>query len=229
MIEGSGECNNSCAGTLGRLDLYMPPNCDDDSPKPVVIFVTGGAWIIGLVASLCCWDSFLSSNLHAISLWVEITPKGLKLMLRLINRYKGWAALLGQQLAEHHIIVTCLDYRCMSLDVHKRTPCLQQIWLHHFPYESVFSFLVMYGTFLLKDPWTQYNVLCWQCRNFPQGSVSDMVADISTGIGYVCQNITNLGGDPNRWGHKRIPFSQVWLGLHFLKRCSRLHRIESKW
>jgi prenylcysteine alpha-carboxyl methylesterase len=89
-----------------RLDLYMPPNCDDDSPKPVVIFVTGGAWIIG---------------------------------------YKGWAALLGQQLAEHHIIVTCLDY-----------------------------------------------------RNFPQGSVSDMVADISTGIGYVCQNITNLGGDPNR-------------------------------
>jgi prenylcysteine alpha-carboxyl methylesterase len=117
MIESSGECNNSCAGTLGRLDLYMPPNCDDDSPKPVVIFVTGGAWIIG---------------------------------------YKGWAALLGQQLAEHHIIVTCLDY-----------------------------------------------------RNFPQGSVSDMVADISTGIGYVCQNITNLGGDPNRWGHKRIPFSQV--------------------
>ncbi|CAK9231058.1 unnamed protein product [Sphagnum troendelagicum] len=89
-----------------RLDLYMPPNCDDDSPKPVVIFVTGGAWIIG---------------------------------------YKGWGALLGQQLAEHHIIVTCLDY-----------------------------------------------------RNFPQGSVSDMVADISTGIGYVCQNITNLGGDPNR-------------------------------
>jgi prenylcysteine alpha-carboxyl methylesterase len=77
-------------------------------------------------------------------------------MPRLINRYKGWAALLGQQLAEHHIIVTCLDY-----------------------------------------------------RNFPQGSVSDMVADISTGIGYVCQNITNLGGDPNRWGHKRIPFSQV--------------------
>jgi prenylcysteine alpha-carboxyl methylesterase len=128
-----------------RLDLYMPPNCDDDSPKPMVIFVTGGAWIIGLVASLCCWDSFLSSHFHAISLGVEITLKGLKLMPRLINRYKGWGALLGQQLAEHHIIVTCLDY-----------------------------------------------------RNFPQGSVSDMVADISTGIGYVCQNITNLGGDPKR-------------------------------
>jgi prenylcysteine alpha-carboxyl methylesterase len=41
-------------------------------------------------------------------------------------------------------------------------------------------------------------VTCLDYRNFPQGSVSDMVADISTGIGYVCQNITNLGGDPNR-------------------------------
>jgi acetyl esterase/lipase len=32
--------------------LYIPPCCDDDTPKPVVIFVTGGAWIIGLVGSL---------------------------------------------------------------------------------------------------------------------------------------------------------------------------------
>jgi hypothetical protein len=30
-----------------RLDLYLPANSDE--PKPVVIFVTGGAWIIGLV------------------------------------------------------------------------------------------------------------------------------------------------------------------------------------
>jgi prenylcysteine alpha-carboxyl methylesterase len=89
-----------------RLDLYIPPRCDDDTPKPVVIFVTGGAWIIG---------------------------------------YKAWAALLGQQLADHNIIVACLDY-----------------------------------------------------RNFPQGSISDMVADVTAGIGYVCQNITNFGGDPNR-------------------------------
>ncbi len=51
-IEGSWETKHVCAGMLSRLDLYMPPYCGDDTPKPVVIFVTGGAWIIGLVASL---------------------------------------------------------------------------------------------------------------------------------------------------------------------------------
>lgn len=29
----------------GRLDLYLPSN--NDGMKPVVVFVTGGAWIIG--------------------------------------------------------------------------------------------------------------------------------------------------------------------------------------
>lgn len=33
-----------------RLDLYLPENIN--SPKPVVAFVTGGAWIIGLVRKL---------------------------------------------------------------------------------------------------------------------------------------------------------------------------------
>lgn len=28
-----------------RLDLYLPKN--SDGPKPVIAFVTGGAWIIG--------------------------------------------------------------------------------------------------------------------------------------------------------------------------------------
>jgi prenylcysteine alpha-carboxyl methylesterase len=37
-----------------------------------------------------------------------------------------------------------------------------------------------------------------ECRNFPQGSISDMVADVTAGIGYVSQNVTNFGGDPNR-------------------------------
>ncbi|KAK9052502.1 hypothetical protein SSX86_029131 [Deinandra increscens subsp. villosa] len=87
-----------------RLDLYLPENID--SPKPVIIFVTGGAWIIG---------------------------------------YKGWGSLLGFQLAERDIIVTCLDY-----------------------------------------------------RNFPQGTISDMVEDVSQGISYVCNNIADYGGDPNR-------------------------------
>ncbi|KAI3765047.1 hypothetical protein L2E82_15069 [Cichorium intybus] len=60
-------------------------------------------------------------------------------------RYKGWGSLLGFQLAERHIIVTCLDY-----------------------------------------------------RNFPQGTISDMVEDVSRGITFICNNIANYGGEPNR-------------------------------
>ncbi|KAG8384533.1 hypothetical protein BUALT_Bualt04G0127800 [Buddleja alternifolia] len=87
-----------------RLDLYLPTN--SDGLKPVVAFVTGGAWIIG---------------------------------------YKAWGALLGLQLAERDIIVACLDY-----------------------------------------------------RNFPQGTISDMVNDVSQGIAYIYNNIVEYGGDPNK-------------------------------
>ncbi|KAJ9708068.1 hypothetical protein PVL29_000229 [Vitis rotundifolia] len=87
-----------------RLDLYLPKN--SDGPKPVVAFITGGAWIIG---------------------------------------YKAWGSLLGQQLSERDIIVACIDY-----------------------------------------------------RNFPQGTISDMVNDASLGVSFVCNNIAEYGGDPNR-------------------------------
>ncbi|CAA3025641.1 isoprenylcysteine alpha-carbonyl methylesterase ICME [Olea europaea subsp. europaea] len=89
---------------LSRLDLYLPSN--EDGLKPVVAFVTGGAWIIG---------------------------------------YKAWGSLLGLQLAERDIIVACIDY-----------------------------------------------------RNFPQGTISDMVNDVSQGIDYICNNIIEYGGDPNK-------------------------------
>ncbi|XP_061344042.1 probable isoprenylcysteine alpha-carbonyl methylesterase ICMEL1 isoform X2 [Gastrolobium bilobum] len=87
-----------------RLDLYLPKS--NNGLKPVVGFVTGGAWIIG---------------------------------------YKAWGSLLGQQLSERDIIVACIDY-----------------------------------------------------RNFPQGTISDMVTDASQGISFVCNNIQEYGGDPNR-------------------------------
>ncbi|XP_018458229.2 isoprenylcysteine alpha-carbonyl methylesterase ICME [Raphanus sativus] len=87
-----------------RLDLYLPSN--NDGMKPVVVFVTGGAWIIG---------------------------------------YKAWGSLLGMQLAERDIIVACVDY-----------------------------------------------------RNFPQGTISDMVTDASQGISFVCNNISAFAGDPSR-------------------------------
>ncbi|KAI3932906.1 hypothetical protein MKW92_026172 [Papaver armeniacum] len=87
-----------------RLDLYFP--IKNDGLKPVVIFITGGAWIIG---------------------------------------YKAWGSLLGLQLAEKDFIVACVDY-----------------------------------------------------RNFPQGTISDMVKDASQGISFVLNNIAEYGGDLNR-------------------------------
>ncbi|XP_028769481.1 isoprenylcysteine alpha-carbonyl methylesterase ICME-like, partial [Neltuma alba] len=87
-----------------RMDLYLP--ADIREPKPVLIFVTGGAWIIG---------------------------------------YKAWGSLLGLQLAERNIMVASIDY-----------------------------------------------------RNFPQGTISDMVKDVSQGISCVVNTITDYGGDPNR-------------------------------
>ncbi|KAK4804299.1 hypothetical protein SAY86_004116 [Trapa natans] len=87
-----------------RLDLHLPKS--SEGSKPVVAFVTGGAWIIG---------------------------------------YKAWGSLLGKQLAERDIIVACIDY-----------------------------------------------------RNFPQGTISDMVSDASQGISFICNNIAEYGGDPNR-------------------------------
>ncbi|KAH6823192.1 alpha/beta-Hydrolases superfamily protein [Perilla frutescens var. hirtella] len=87
-----------------RLDLYLPEN--KNGAKPVVAFITGGAWIIG---------------------------------------YKAWGSLLGLQLSERDIIVACIDY-----------------------------------------------------RNFPQGTIGEMVQDAAQGISFVCNNIADYGGDPNR-------------------------------
>ncbi|KAI3970973.1 hypothetical protein MKX01_024620 [Papaver californicum] len=41
-------------------------------------------------------------------------------------------------------------------------------------------------------------VACIDYRNFPQGTMSDMVKDASEGISFVCNNIADYGGDPNR-------------------------------
>lgn len=41
-------------------------------------------------------------------------------------------------------------------------------------------------------------VACIDYRNFPQGTISDMVKDASQGISFVCDNIVDYGGDPNR-------------------------------
>nr|GMC99301.1 putative isoprenylcysteine alpha-carbonyl methylesterase ICMEL1 [Ipomoea batatas] len=41
-------------------------------------------------------------------------------------------------------------------------------------------------------------VACIDYRNFPQGTISDMVEDVSQGISFICNHITEYGGDPNR-------------------------------
>ncbi|KAI4999345.1 hypothetical protein ZWY2020_003934 [Hordeum vulgare] len=41
-------------------------------------------------------------------------------------------------------------------------------------------------------------VACIDYRNFPQGTISDMVSDASQGISFVCNNIASYGGDPNQ-------------------------------
>ena len=74
--------------------------------RPVIVFITGGMWIIG---------------------------------------YKAWGALLAQSLMKQGFIVASLDY-----------------------------------------------------RNFPQGTVGDMVQDVGVGIGWVIKRAAALGGDPRR-------------------------------
>lgn len=91
---GGGEGSGSIAGGGGG------------GGRPVIVFITGGMWIIG---------------------------------------YKAWGALLAQSLMKQGFIVASLDY-----------------------------------------------------RNFPQGTVGDMVQDVGVGIGWVVKRAEALGGDPRR-------------------------------
>lgn len=43
-----------------------------------------------------------------------------------------------------------------------------------------------------------HTCLACLCRNFPQGTIGDMVTDASQGISFICNNIAEYGGDPNR-------------------------------
>ncbi|KAK9798997.1 hypothetical protein WJX73_000658 [Symbiochloris irregularis] len=91
-----------------RLDLYVPRNHwrMESGPRPVVIYITGGAWMIG---------------------------------------YKAWGSLLGRRLSKQGVLVCCLDY-----------------------------------------------------RNFPQGTITDMLEDVNTGIAWVLSRCGSYGGDTSR-------------------------------
>lgn len=92
------------AEARNRVDIFVPrKRWRRLGPRPVVIFITGGAWTIG---------------------------------------YKAWGALLGRRLSQRGLLVFSLDY-----------------------------------------------------RNFPQGTVLDMLCDVNTGISWALQNASLYGGD----------------------------------
>lgn len=41
-------------------------------------------------------------------------------------------------------------------------------------------------------------VACIDYRNFPQGTISDMVSDVSEAISFICDSVASYGGDPNQ-------------------------------
>lgn len=88
------------------LDIYSPPGAKERSGRklaPVIVFVTGGAWIIG---------------------------------------YRAWGALLARRLCQQGAMVCCIDY-----------------------------------------------------RNFPQGTILDMLHDCDTALQWVSENIESYGGN----------------------------------
>nr|POE95741.1 isoprenylcysteine alpha-carbonyl methylesterase icme [Quercus suber] len=154
-----------------RLDLYLPANSGE--PKPVVIFVTGGAWIIG---------------------------------------YKAWGSLLGQQLAERDIIVACIDYSQVRRSVVYGDQPRNRLDLY-LPANSgepkpvvIFvtggAWIIGYKAWgsLLGQQLAERDIIvaCIDYRNFPQGTIGDMVEDASQGISFVCNHLAEYGGDPNR-------------------------------
>ena len=117
------------------------------------------------------------------------------LLMWLIFSYKAWGALLGRRLAERGIIVACIDYRCW---------CLKEFCD---VYTTYVYFTIMFSTctFLINfEYWlNDLFLLHWQNlnmdgRNFPQGTISDMVSDASEAISFICNNVVSFGGDPNK-------------------------------
>jgi hypothetical protein len=67
--------------------------------------------------------------------------------------------------------------------------CLNCITIFFFiTYERLWIFYVVCLTQHSNTPF----------RNFPQGTIGDMVSDASQGISFVCNNIAGYGGDPNQ-------------------------------
>ncbi|KAH1192937.1 putative isoprenylcysteine alpha-carbonyl methylesterase ICMEL1 [Glycine max] len=77
-----------------RLDLYLPANIGE--PKPVLIFVTGGAWIIGYKA----WGSLLGLQLAERGIIVACIDYRIYLMGQSADAHISSCALLEQAARE---------------------------------------------------------------------------------------------------------------------------------
>jgi hypothetical protein len=75
-----------------RLDLYLPSN--NDGLKPVVVFVTGGAWIIGWVAHqiysilFCIMLKFVCFTISRVPL-IEVFPFTVLLLMFELQKEKS--------------------------------------------------------------------------------------------------------------------------------------------
>uniref|UniRef100_A0A804ITP8 protein-S-isoprenylcysteine alpha-carbonyl methylesterase n=1 Tax=Musa acuminata subsp. malaccensis TaxID=214687 RepID=A0A804ITP8_MUSAM len=78
-----------------RLDLYLPIN--GSTPKPVVAFVTGGAWIIGYKA----WGALLGRRLAERDVIVACIDYRIHLMGQSAGAHIAACALVDQALREH--------------------------------------------------------------------------------------------------------------------------------
>lgn len=106
-----------------RLDLYLPKN--NDGPKPVIAFVTGGAWIIGYKA----WGSLLGQQLSerdiivacidyrnfpraTMSDMIEDASQGISFVVNHIAEYGGdpnRIYLMGQSAGAHIAACTLVE------------------------------------------------------------------------------------------------------------------------
>jgi hypothetical protein len=71
--------------------------------------------------------------------------------------------------------------------------------VHNFEMKGGFNRYKAWGT-LLGQQLVERDIIvvCIDYRNFPQGCISNMVSDVTTGIGYVIQNVGSYGGDADR-------------------------------
>ncbi|XP_034228191.1 probable isoprenylcysteine alpha-carbonyl methylesterase ICMEL1 isoform X2 [Prunus dulcis] len=88
-----------------------------------------------------------------------------------------------------------LRYLGLQMDYKISCPWLLFIFTHARIYSSYKAWGSLLGQQLSER---DIIVACIDYRNFPQGTISDMVKDASQGISFVCNHIADYGGDPNR-------------------------------